>query len=265
VIFNPSLRFSPTSSSILGRSSSFLRVWRLHELSTSSETRPQQYVEISRCLTYIATARELGNTITITDLLAQNPPQFIDTNVEIQGLVITGNVLLVAGSGQLVAWLLTEDGLVDGVIGDRRVDRSDSIWAISQSTQVLEWEFLVEGQVGFVTFLGSTLRVYDTETGEALHTTQAPWDPWYARSTVGRVYFDWDYLRSHKLRQGDIPPGDMWQTTLQKGWVKDAQGKHRLWVPVEWRVNWNRNIDDWYHDVTTQFTSVGNRVVVIKF
>ena len=45
----------------------------------------------------------------------------------IEGFVLTANVLLVKGSGRVVAWLLTEEGLVNGVTGDRRVGCGDSI------------------------------------------------------------------------------------------------------------------------------------------
>jgi len=127
-----SLRFSPTPSSILGHSEAVIQVFRLHELSATPKTHHRQYAGLSRSGTRVATAHKLGNTVTIIDLLAQSPPQFIDTDMEIAGLVLTGNVLLVANSREMVAWLLTEDGLVDGVIGDRRVGRRDSIWTTSE-------------------------------------------------------------------------------------------------------------------------------------
>ena len=103
-------------------------MWRLHELPATPKTPHQQLVGLTRSGTRVATAHKLGNTVTIVDLLAQSPPQLIDTDVEIDGLFLTGNVLLVAGSRKYTAWLLTEEGLVDGVTGDRRVGRSDSIW-----------------------------------------------------------------------------------------------------------------------------------------
>ena len=83
---------------------------------------------LTRSGTRVAIAHKLGNIVTIFDILAQSPPEFIDTNVELEGLALAGNVLLVAGSREIVAWLLTEEGLVDGIIGDRGVGRSDSIW-----------------------------------------------------------------------------------------------------------------------------------------
>ena len=40
---------------------------------------------------------------------------------------LTGNVLLVVGSEIVVAWLLTKEGIVNGVSGNRRAGRGDSI------------------------------------------------------------------------------------------------------------------------------------------
>jgi len=250
--FSGSLQFSPTSSSILGRSLDVLRVWRLHELPTPPEVHHRQLVRLSRSGTHIATAHELGNTVTITDLLARTPPQFIDTNVEIKRLSLTGNVLLVAGSGEIVAWLLTEEGLVDGVIGDRRVSRSDSIWTTSNPNPELYTPEL-GGQVGVIGLFTSYLHVYHTETGEVLDPTQKP------QHYDHRRYYN-------NIPQRDTPPEDAWQTsrdTLREGWVKDPEGKHRMWVPVEWREGWY--LSDWHHDATTQFSFLKDRFVLIKF
>ena len=54
------------------------------------------------------------------------PSQFIDTGLEILAIVLTGNVLLVRDSNIVVAWLLTEEGVLGGTFGERRMDRSDS-------------------------------------------------------------------------------------------------------------------------------------------
>ena len=256
-------QFSPTMSSILSHSRDILQVWHLHDPPTTSETYRQHCVGLSRSGTRVATANRWESTITITDTLAQTPPQFIDTNMAIDGLVLTGNVLLVAGLGELVAWLLTEEGLVDGAIGVRRVGRSDSIWTMPQSKHA--WAFRVKGQVGIIAQNGVISHVYHTETGEVLHPTRAP-PPcnhgWHLTDTFcGR-----DYLRYYDFSQHNIPPKDRWQTsrsTLREGWVKDSEGKRRLWVPVEWRGDWDPQ--DWCHDITTQFSHLEGRAVLIKF
>jgi len=107
------LQLSPTLSSILGHSDNILQVLRLHKPPTAPETLRQQFVRPSHSVTRTPAAHLWGNTVTILrSTPAQTPPQFIDTDVAIDKLVLTDNVLLVGGSGKVVAWLLTEEGLV---------------------------------------------------------------------------------------------------------------------------------------------------------
>ena len=73
-----SLRFSPTLSSILGHSRNILRVGYLRELATAPRDCGRSFVGLSRSSTRVAIACNQENTITITDPLAQTPPQFID-------------------------------------------------------------------------------------------------------------------------------------------------------------------------------------------
>ena len=256
------LRFSPTPSSIMSHSKDVLRVWRL--LPATLKTDRRQFSGLSRSGNCIATANRRERIITITDLRSQVPPRFIDVDGAIEGLVIAGNVLLVVGSEMVVAWLLTEEGLVDGVFSGRRATRSDSIWAAPLS----QWgTFSVEGQVGVIKSEGNPLIIYHTGTGEALQPVHVPRNfgsRWYRLTSAlcGR-----DYLLIHNLPQPETPPElGGWQVSqdvLREGWVKDSRGRKRLWVPVEWRNSWDSA--DWRHDVTTQFGIFGGEPVIIKF
>jgi hypothetical protein len=264
---NSPLRLSPTPSSIVGHSGDILQVWRLHELPNTVETHHQQYVALSRSGACAATAHKRGNTVTIVDLLAQTPPKFIDTNMMIEGLAITGKVLLVAGSGKLVAWLLTEGRLADDDIGGRRVVRGGSIWTIPLLLMHGDsWGFLVKGNIGVIKPGGGHPHVYHTETGKVLRLTQATQNTSRHLYHPGVALCGRDYLYIHSLSQSDTHPEDSWQisrATLREGWVKDPEGKHRLWVPAEWRTEWDPA--DWCHDFTTQFSILGGRPVLIKF
>ena len=261
-----SLRFSPTPSSILRQSRNILQVSRLHKIPTTPKSYSRQYVGLSRSGAHAVTAHKMERAVTIIDLVGQTPPQYIDTGMEIQGLALTGNVLIVAGFAEVVAWLLTEEGLVGGVIGDRRVGRSDMIWSIPvQEPSGHSCQFSVEGYVGVIWPDEGAQHTYHTETGEVLHPAET------RDLRIDWRYFNWsicgwDYLRYHNLSQCDTPPKDSWKTsrdTLREGWVKDPEGQYRLWVPTEWRTDWDPA--DWRHDVTTQFSLLGGRPVLIKF
>jgi len=272
------IQFPPTpSSSILSHFENILRVSRLYKLPTTPETHRRQYVGLSHSGTRVATAREMESTVTTTDILAQTPPQIIDAGVAIEGLALTGNVLLVVGSGQVVAWLLTEEGLVDGVIGDRRVGRGDSIWTVPFPSY---WKIGVEGQIGVVQtgyWNKRELQVYRTDTGEILHPTQAPhsiydnppgvWDSSHrVMDRFNRNSLCRNHLHFHNLSRYNTSLEGRWKTspdTVQEGWVKDAEGRHRLWIPAEWRTYWDP--EDWLHDVTIQLSHLGGRPVLVKF
>jgi hypothetical protein len=126
---------------------------------------------------------------------------------------------------------------VDGVIGDEVVGINDSIWTYRGHRS--PWMFRVEGQVGVIKLDGDALYVYHTETGEVLHPTRAPQHSSGRWHNLSESHCGRDYLCYHNLSQCDTPPEDSWQTsraTVREGWVKDPEGKHRLWVPVEWRT-----------------------------
>ena len=99
--------------------------------------------------------------------------------MEVEGLALTGNVLLVMGYTKIMAWLLTEEGMVDCNPDDRRADYSDSIWAVS----LLEWNlytpmFLVESQTGIIKSDENTLHIYYTIT-EPFRAPLCSINPWY--------------------------------------------------------------------------------------
>ena len=167
----PNPQFSSNSPSILFRGLGVLYVWRLHDPPTNPKKIPQ-HITIPRSGRRIATARQSENTITILDLHSQAPPQFIDTGVVMVGLAITGNVLLVEGPGKVVAWLLTEEGTVDGVLDNERAGPSDSIWTTSLTDSSPFQRLGIEGQVG-VLITGDTFPfTYNIVTGDVLGIAQ---------------------------------------------------------------------------------------------
>ena len=267
---NLSLLFSPTSTSVLSRYQNILQVWRLHGPSTTPKTHQHQHIAISRSGRHIATANKSQSTVTIIDVHSQAPSQFIDTGGEIEGLAITGNVLLVAFSEKVVGWLLTEEGRVAGVVDNKRADHSNIIWTIPSPPQhPKSLCFRVSGQVGVIGTDGFYPFSYFTETGGipySIHECQhfsIPWVSFYKSSD----YQEYHYLRHLDTPQDNALPDGGWQvsrtTTGKAGWVVDPEGRHRFWVPVEWRGPLDGK--NWHHDITTLFTKIGDQPVMIKF
>ena len=117
------LLFSPTLSLILGCSTGVLGAWRLDGLPIVA--RPDTHTPVtvlSHCGTYIIISHRLDITIAVA---------FIDTGMKIRRLALISNALLILNSDELVAWRLTEEGVVGGALVDERTGRGDSIWTAS--------------------------------------------------------------------------------------------------------------------------------------
>ena len=240
-----SLLFSPTSSSVLGAFDDIIKVWHLDDLSLPPASHGRQFGAFSRSGAYLVTTSNRGNTITITDVLSRTPLQLINTGIKICGLELTGNVLLVVGSEVAVAWLLTEEGLVNGVLGDRVAGSGDSIWTVPAS---LSPRFSVEGETAVI-MSGDALHVYNTRTGEKTL------EPAPATLDWGKYCYLGD-LPNSQFRGDWNPLRDM-----EKGWVKDGGGRHLLWLPVEWRVSDNM---EWFSDIAViQFEVPPSRIFTV--
>ena len=182
-----------------------------------------------------------GSTITITNLLSPTLSQFIDTGMHVDTLAFTGNVLLVWDDCELVAWRLTEKGMVDGVSADRRADRGNSIWTAATSSPTFSSPTLLVVDQTVVIKYGESniIHIYHTGTGEVLAPAQVSPHPYT------REYIPWSmhrcqhYPHYRSLDAPIFPSEDEWPVrwaALEEGWVKDLEGKHRLWIPAEWSV-----------------------------
>jgi len=257
------LQFSPTSSSILGHAGVHLHMLHLDYSSAALAiksvitTHNQPMDAFAPDSTYIATAYHGESTITITNLKSQNPfpTQFIDTDLEISAMILTGNILLVKSSDVIVAWLLTMDGMVDGIIGNTRADRNDSLWDMSLQNLSARWrrlfgqqnrnydiqEFSVGDEAVSIRFGGFIIRTYHIRTGEILNPTEMPQShrqTWYKFHNKQQDECNLYHCDLFKHQDHEWPIS---QATLQEGWVKDPEGKHRLWLHPSWRssdVHW---------------------------
>ena len=258
-----SLQFSPTltSMSLLALHGNALQVWRLQDLPTEPPTRGGLFTALSRTGSHIASAWRLQRVVTITDLRLRAISQSVYTGLEVEGLAITGNVLVIAGLREAVAWLFTEEGLVgrlDTVLDAGGVNRGDSIWNIP----LPRWpdgglRFLVGDQICAFELPGGPMFIYDSETGKVIRTPPSTLTGSLSPHTFGRL----DHSPS---RDPSLP--DAWlqsRSSLVEGWIRDRHGRHRLWIPVGWRVNWR--VEGWHYNFNMVFASVNDGHVLIEF
>jgi len=237
--------FSPTSSSIVCGSQGVLRVYRLDSPGTVAHPDCDAPLAIlSPCGTYVATVKNGGRTVAITNSLSQTTSRLIDMGKEIRHFAFTGNILLVNTGCQITAWRLTEEGLVDGVFGVRRAILGDNLWEVSGPCK----KFTFTGQIGIVG--NSNLHAYHTGTGEVLEPAQTlthSHSRWYHEY---EMYLGRHYPHYHGLNQQGVPSKGNWpvsQYTLRGGWLKDPEGEHRLWIPIEWRAP---KSSGWFSNIT---------------
>ena len=249
-----SLQFSPTSSSLLAHSDNFLHILRLD--GPPIVVRPDHRTPLtafSHCGSYMATGHRQDSIVTITNLLSQIPPHFIDTGVVINTLALTGNILLALGSEAVTAWRLTEEGAVDGVLTGGGAGHGDSIWTVSLSGDPT---FLVGDETVAIRQGEKVIHVYHTETGEVLEPTQTPLDHYHC-------YTRWDMLRGlHYPHYHSLDPVS--RDTMRRGWAKDPEGRCQLWIPVEWRDSLDRAISSG-DNKTLRFDTERGVAIIIKF
>ena len=272
-------QFSPASSSILISSGSYLEVQQLEGLTADPSTGDTDILdEFSTDGTYLVTANHEGQTITITNL-CKNSSRIIDVWFKIYGLALTGSVLIVGGDDVVAAWKLTADGMVDGVLGARRADHTDSLW--TKQVEGGSAKFCVEGQIGIIQGLNGVVDYnINIESGENLDVIPANAASCHSWKWINdhrffelRPYsFNYCYFTNH-----NDPSKDNTVPYYKEGWVKYAEGEHShlFWLPVYWRPIWSMwDMDTcesawseghWLSDVMTLRLCTSFGLALIKF
>ena len=235
------LQFSPTLSSLSLLTSDTLHLWYLDDpLTGAHPDSHKSLVALSHCGGYTAVGGSDG-TVTITNLLSPTSSHIIDTGVTIVRLALTGNVLLVWDSKTIMAWLLTKEGAVAGVSANERAGLGNTIWIVSLSSpEFYYWDKVVT--IRGIDVEGAVFHHYCPDSGEVLELTQQipqyhHWlGFWEISQHVHNLHINRPDLQHNQSRCGRRL---QWH---QKGWVKGFEGKHQLWLPLEWRVyslNWS--------------------------
>ena len=267
------LHFSPSLSSVLGGfpGANALQVWHLdgfpimtsqawgldNSLTGISSDSHTLLAAPHCCATYVVSCHMWDSTITITNLLSQTLPYFIDTGMKIEMVHLIGNIVLAVDFTTITAWQLTEDGAVGDDFYNRRAGYSDRIWTIPRSKNP---KFLVENQTMFIQEEGTIMHIYHTKTGEALALTQANQPNHLDFQPINVISY-------HLSNEHNSCSEDGWPylvDAIQKGWIKDPEQKHRLWMPIKWRSLDNDRIY-WLHKTKTLWFTIQDEPIVIKF
>jgi len=263
----PEVLLSPTSPLILGNFDGIVKLWYWGGPSISPITNSQQLSISSSSGVYITTANYGESTVTVTNTISNNPSQYIDTDMEILGLALIGNVLLVMDSKVAVAWQLTEEGLVDNVLGMRRASHIDTIWSTPLDNPN-NARLLHEDQAEAIRSPIDPLfiSIFDKRQYRMADSPEE-WDPF------NFIFQGWNHL--HNCFIDGTPCKDdqgLSDSTFKKGgWVKDREGKHLLWLPIEWGIvvdvydSQGSQEVAWFPDIPTiWFESAGHFSMIVK-
>ena len=261
-------KFSPSSSMILISSAYFLEVHNLEGPRPNSPQQTSHHVIFPKNpATCVITASDSGSTFTITNLQTGSS-QCIDTKFKIEGLDITGNILLVQGADIIAVWQLTTEGTVNKVLDNTGGDSDGRLWTkpVPPNAYV---GLSTHGHIGAIKTDQDLICYYDTETGVEL-------DPIRVNTPVhcfSRVYFGGNGGYSLHSNWYCFPGSDYptwyhlkyYKAKLHEGWVKYAEGdhQHQFWLPPEWRHAYKKSY--WVENVTTVvFDFMDNPPVIIK-
>lgn len=163
---------------------------------------------------------------------------------------------------------------MDGIVGNTRADCNDSLWDITPKAPTTrrhlgnrELGFSVKDETANIYMYGFVIRAYHTGTGEIFGQDEIPRHNNCTRYQFHRQPGKDDsnrYQRDMCKRQRPLQCG--WKTSvtdLERGWVKDPEGKCRLWLHPRWRTDGNQV--DWLHNATTLRLRNASELVIVKF
>ena len=264
-------RLSPNGQSIVASSRDTLQLWRTEDSATTLNIPTPAFqptglsiLEFSLDKSLMATARTMDNTATVFDLKSGVPRLIIDTGMEISGLRVAGNNIVVVDNEKSVTWNLPPGDHVLGV----RVNVNDSVRTRIfdrplphglLSTVSISPDLKYFAAVELQEWPNSSLNIYDVATGKRLARTEShllhmPWftpdgrEVWCSRLdkdwVTGWVIVGDSESSFHKLeglkRTQHPQDGYPWEFPhnckfMDDGWILGPSKRRLLWLPHHWR------------------------------
>ena len=261
---------SPNGGSLITCPRDETQLWRTADsitLLSSSSTPPTGteydfFLEFSPGGSLAATAR-LGEKIaTVFNLKSGNPRLIVDMGMEIWGLRVTENVIVVVGGGKIITWNLPSEDRITNT----RATTNDSVRTVAfnhpashpgcfNSAAISpDFNHIIVTQ-GPDEDQETQLDIYDMCTGKHLANVDAPA---YMPFTVdgsefwglrGVFEFGWKIIKDEEsnviglkpLPEDACPPGGYpWISphghyVTNDGWIFNSRKKRLLWMPHNWR------------------------------
>ena len=258
---------SPNGESITTSKYSETQLWRttdpitfLPSVSTQLSEKTDFVLGFSPDKSLATIARLGDNMATILELKSGEPRLVVDTGMEICGLGVTGNTVIVIGYGKIVTWDLPTGNHALGV----RANIHDSVRTVvfnhsaPPPTELHSASISPDFDYIVITREASEgLDIYDISTGEHLvGTTVGGHMPWFTQdgrevwSTRTLLMVGWEIIKDeqsnvigvdHPFRSNEGPSGGFpWISShghrvTGDGWVFNSRGNRLMWLPHYWR------------------------------
>jgi len=260
---------SPNGESIVVSDNSTIRLWRMNTFTappSSTLTQAPQYagnflLDFSPNGTFVVVATG-DDVVTVLDLVSGVPQLTIDTGMDVHGVRVVGNTVVVMGAQKVIAWDLPTGDCVP----DARVSLEESAWRTDLSGQQLDHILgaTISSDFRYVAFstiidhperLPFHLHIYSASTGECLgYGKTAGSTLWFLPngcdvwcSGGGREAEVWraDDERKVLELQGTVdieqpPVGYPWTSSrgcrvTDDWWILGPDGKRLLMLPPPWQ------------------------------
>jgi WD40 repeat protein len=271
--------FSPDGTSIITWDSSSIQLWSLEGPPAPASMDPPQttghpehfILRFSPGEGSAVVAREKSSTVAVLNLRHGTQQQTIDAGMEVCGLRVLDDTIVVEGPDKFVTWALRVGGDVPGVT--MNIDDSitttmfGSLRPMQPQSASISPDLLrmaVRGRDYGAPDTGS-LRIYDISSRRLLAMTPAVGEMlWFAQDghqvwcdgEVGKeqgwgIAMDDGLTQAHldPLPIGSPPEGYPWRSShgyivTGDGWILNLRGKRLLWLPPHWR-SYERKAQVW--------------------
>ena len=253
---------SPDGELIITSNTHTTELWRTTDLIDPPSSIPPRptgetnfVLAFSPDKSFVASGRLRENIATIIDLKSGDLRLIVDTGMEICGLGVTAETVIIVGEGKIITWDLP----VDDCVLDARVNIHDSVQTIVFDYLPARREMAISASISpdfnhlvIVRGGGSGLDIYDMSAGKhVVGVTVSVSQAWFTRD--GReVWCQFggqkiirgggsDIIGLELLQRDDAPSGGyLWDSShghevTDDGWILDSRKKRVMWLPHHWR------------------------------
>ena len=259
---------SPNGESIITFGGRAIQLWHTKDFTTPSSISAHiPHYAMDFVLEFVpgrqlaVVARKGKETVTVLDLKSGLPQQTIEASMNVYGLRVAGNTVVVIGDGVIITWNLPEgDSLSHAGVGVENSTQTTSFSGGGRSDVIaasisLDFSHVAILRTGRTPDSFPALHVYCLSTGRHDYATvKSGASLWFAPGGLDIWCVAEGKVESHSIDQSGLgctafgfgierlPSGSPWTSSrgykvVNDGWLIDPDGKRLFVLPPTWRSN----------------------------